>query len=207
MGFNPPTHEAQHTAPVATNAAPHRLTLIIRNDDEDACLEAIKASSHEDLFDREWNGVSIMNEAARRGYPKVLAALLEKGLSPATSNQFKVLPLHEVAMRGCLECVKVLLAAPGMHHGLSNAWGVNPLHLAATRNRLDMVKYLLSIGADIEAQTAEGATALALAADSGAKEVVALLLEKGAKKDTKDKLGRTPKDRAGPNLPEIAALL
>jgi uncharacterized protein len=56
-----------------------------------------------------------------------------------------------------------------------------PLHLAAEHNRRDVAQVLLDSGADLEATTSWGATALDWAATMGSTKVAELLLARGAK--------------------------
>lgn len=57
------------------------------------------------------------------------------------------------------------------------------LHLAVLKDRPEMVRLLVELGADLEARTDLGATALALAATRGKQGIVEALLELGAKVD------------------------
>lgn len=56
-----------------------------------------------------------------------------------------------------------------------------PLHWAAEHNRRDLAQMLLDSGADLEATTSWGATALDWAATMGSTKVAELLLARGAK--------------------------
>lgn len=61
-----------------------------------------------------------------------------------------------------------------------------PLHLAVDLRRPAMVRLLIDLGADLHATTADGASALALAADQ--PDIVALLLACGARDDASARL-------------------
>jgi ankyrin repeat protein len=54
------------------------------------------------------------------------------------------------------------------------------------------VKFLIEQGADVNARTKRGGSALDIAASWGSVEIVKMLLEKGARVDTQDDRGYTP---------------
>ena len=67
------------------------------------------------------------------------------------------------------------------------------LHLAANNGKLDIVTALLDAGADVNAVTNDGKTALMAAASrsDGGADIVELLLKRGAKRDCVDAEGKT----------------
>jgi ankyrin repeat protein len=67
-----------------------------------------------------------------------------------------------------------------------------PLMYAARQGARAAVGALAEAGADLDATDPDGATALALAAINGHADVVALLLDKGAKPNIGDRTGMTP---------------
>src|SRR5262245_10852290 len=67
-----------------------------------------------------------------------------------------------------------------------------PLHDAALAGDAKRVRRLIGEGADVNAHSARGWTALHWAVHSGAASVVALLLENGAEADAVDEDGKTP---------------
>lgn len=70
------------------------------------------------------------------------------------------------------------------------------LQAAACANKAGAVEKLLAMKADIDAQDAQGATALSLAMDKGNAKIARMLLEAGANPDTKDGMGFTSLMRA-----------
>ena len=68
---------------------------------------------------------------------------------------------------------------------------LSPIHHAAKQGHLEVVRILLEAGADQNAATANGITALMFAARQGHLEVVRLLLETGADKNAAMAHGRT----------------
>ena len=67
---------------------------------------------------------------------------------------------------------------------------------ATEADALEALKLILNTPLDVNGSNANGVTALHNAAGRGADTLVKLLLEKGAKLDAKDKLGRLPIDMA-----------
>lgn len=92
--------------------------------------------------------------------------------------------IHKVAWEGNIEVVRIFLET---NKGLVNARDTNdhgddfrPLHYAAYQGHTKLCKYLLSQGADIDAVTASGCTALFFASQQGRSKVVKLLLKQRA---------------------------
>jgi ankyrin repeat protein len=114
-------------------------------------------------------------------------------------------PLALAAEVNNLDAIKVLVAA-GADPNIPTAMGSTPLMLAAgaatdvQRARsieerdlaVGTAKYLVEHGADVNAVGEFGWTPLHAAAYQGLTDVIELLVSKGAKLDTKDKLGQTP---------------
>ncbi len=92
-----------------------------------------------------------------------------------------------------LEPVAALLAGGANARAELLEVKLTALHLAANNGKLDIVTALLGAGADVNAVTNDGKTALMAAAarSNGAAEIVELLLKSGAKKDCKDAEGKT----------------
>merc|ERR1712029_908277 len=80
-------------------------------------------------------------------------------------------------------------------------------HKAARENHLNVVKELLDRGADIEAQSMGGGTALHIAAGSNHLDVVKELLDRGANQDAQDDDGETALHRAVRHYKELFAWL
>jgi len=114
-------------------------------------------------------------------------------------------PLALAAEVNDLDAIKVLVAA-GADPNIPTTMGSTPLMLAAgaatdvQRARsieerglaVETARYLLEHGADVNAVGEFGWTPLHAASYQGLTEVIELLVSKGAKLDTKDKLGQTP---------------
>jgi ankyrin repeat protein len=109
-----------------------------------------------------------------------------------------------------------LLAKAGANPKLTTKSGLTALMLAAGVQRgqdftaedkkvsLEAVKVALELGADVNAASEDGYTAMHGAASNGADDVVRLLVAKGAKLDVRDKYQETPLSVAtGERLPWI----
>jgi ankyrin repeat protein len=137
-------------------------------------------------------GATPFLRAAKTGDAAVMRLLLEKG-----ADAKAVTKDHTTAM---------ILAA-----GLSWVMGITNVD---EKDALEAIKICIEQGVDVNAVNDKGETALHGAATSGRDQVVAFLVEKGAKLDIKDKDGRTPLDvamgvgaRAGRAHDSTAALL
>jgi ankyrin repeat protein len=87
--------------------------------------------------------------------------------------------------------------AQGADPNTPNGRGTIPLRAAFLKDagwpgRRDVIEALLDGGADVNAQTKDGYTALHVAAGRTSKEVVELLLDRGADVNARTKNGRTP---------------
>jgi ankyrin repeat protein len=120
------------------------------------------------------NGATPFLRAAKTGDAPVMRLLLEKG-----ADAKAVTKDHTTAM---------ILAA-----GLSWVMGITNVD---EKDALEAIKICIEQGVDVNAANDKGETALHGAATSGRDQVVAYLVEKGAKLDMKDKEGRTALDVA-----------
>jgi uncharacterized protein len=114
-------------------------------------------------------------------------------------------PIALAAEVNNLEAIKLLVNAGG-DPNIPTAFGTTPLMLASgaatdvQRARsveerdlaVETTRYLLDHGADVNAVGEFGWTALHAASYQGLTDVIELLVNKGAKLETKDKLGQTP---------------
>ena len=99
--------------------------------------------------------------------------------------------IHDAALAGDLEKVKVLLKA---HPDLINSKdtnGMTPLHFAAHNGNKDMVEFLLADKVKVNAKARGGITPLYYAAEGGHLDVVELLLANKADVNAKASDGRT----------------
>ena len=130
------------------------------------------------------NGAHVRRDAAVRAPPSV-AAKNRRVAIDAT-------PLHVASANGDDDIVALLLARSN-DVNIVDKKGWTPLHLAARHCRTAIVTRLLDAGANVNAVPPESQqTALHLASISGADDIVALLLARGADVSLVDVYGRTP---------------
>lgn len=122
-------------------------------------------------------GQPAANVAIQRDSARAFAALVETpGLDVNRLNQAGESALMLAAIKGQLEwCEKLLQRGARV-----NQPGWAPLHYAATGPNPRIVELLLARGAELEAVSPNGSTALMMAARYGSEESVRLLLARGA---------------------------
>jgi len=151
--------------------------------------------------------------------PELMKALLAHGANPnarikkslvvipfrtATASMVGATPFFLAAVAGDVGAMQAL-ADHGADPLLTNSEKVTPLMVAAAggaresgrtdedqKNAFETVKLAAELGADVNATSAQGQTALHFAAFSGADAIVQFLVDKGAKLDVRDKSGQTP---------------
>ncbi|MFQ6013227.1 MAG: ankyrin repeat domain-containing protein [Thermoplasmata archaeon] len=118
-------------------------------------------------------------------------------------------PLHLAAHFGSLEVLRTLLANGARHQAVSrNNNGNQPLQAAAAGRQAETVAILLQVGADVDAPSEGGFTALHVAAANGDMEMARMLLEAGATIEMRTMGGKTPLELATEsNHEEVVAIL
>jgi len=143
------------------------------------------------LKDKDKN--SPLHNAAYLGNLEIVDLLLKKGAASLNEGNFRgQTPLHLACERGHPGVVTLLLEA-GADIEARDALGRTPLMTTATSKNMEVVKALLEKGADINAALKRGPatyTALTVAAMSGFKDLVDLLIDRDAA-ISKDTLERT----------------
>ena len=176
---------------------------------KDIAALLIKAGADLDKPDN-W-GKTPLQAAAQRGLTPVVEAILESGY-PCDLTSAVMLGKRELAIR----LARDNPAALTPRHARANLWGGDtPLAVAAGQGDLELVKVFLDAGADVNDGTVMPnagfgkATALTNAVWGGHKEVVELLLRRGASTEVVGgKFYRTILDYARANSrPEIVSLL
>jgi len=93
--------------------------------------------------------------------------------------------------------VAELLLEAGADPNLTDQRGFAPVHIAVARNDANIVQRLLDYGATINSRTrSDGKTPLMIAAAAGFKEMVEMLLSRGADPSIVDSAGKSPLERA-----------
>ena len=137
---------------------------------------------------RDANGTSALLLAYYYDKYEISQALLAKRTD---------LDIHEAATVGDATRIRAIVAKDRSHLNAVASDGFHPLGLAAFFKREDAVKALLELGADVHPASRNGGfTALhsAVADDEGpaAKEIVRVLLDKGADPNARSGSGGTP---------------
>lgn len=124
---------------------------------------------------------------------RALKSLLEHpGLDVNAINQAGETPLMLAALKGRVDWAESLLA----RGALVNEPGWNALHYAASGPSPDLVSWLLAKGAEIDALSPNGTTALMMAAGYGPLTSVERLLKAGADPTRRNQQGMSAADFA-----------
>ena len=139
-------------------------------------------------------------EASEKDDLKKVEQLLDSGVD--VEDDAKRTPLYYAAEKGYLQIAELLIS-----HGatMDLPGGDSPLLWACYYGHIDMVKLLIENGANVNAtRLADNSTPLRSAAIWGEKkEIVELLIGKGAKVNVIHRDGDTALDRAKPEIAEI----
>ena len=122
------------------------------------------------------DGFTPLGFAAFFSRAQIAEYLINEGadVNIASSNDFKVAPIHSaVAAKSLL--ITQLLLDKGADPNAQQQSGVAPLHAAAHNNSIDIVKALLKAGANKDLKTNDGKSAVDFANEIDAKEIAALL--------------------------------
>jgi ankyrin repeat protein len=141
---------------------------------------------------QDGDGRTALSYAAARGDLEIVNALLSRGVDPNIKDKLGYTALSHAVDAKYDEVVDVLLNRSMLD---PNARGLNgrPILLAFVwRDDKARVEKLLARGAEVNAQDADGDTALHGAAQGGNVEIAQLLLDKGAGVNAKNKHGGTP---------------
>lgn len=120
----------------------------------------------------------------------LLKALLKKGASPETGNNYGTL-LREAIKNRQLDDAQLLIDAGADVHYVDEA-GNNYLHVCATINSPKTLNFLLEKGLDLNRRNNEGNTPLYIAAEKAYEDVVKSMIENGAEVFTVNNEGYAP---------------
>lgn len=131
--------------------------------------------------------------AAGKGNLELVKLLLKHSADPSacSSQHAGCCGLHIAAEKNFVDVVKCLLDAKVDVNIRSEKQNLTPLISAACCGSIDAVSLLLDNGADINAQSSTGNTALMLAIDRGKIDVAKLLVNRGANLEIKGQKGWT----------------
>jgi ankyrin repeat protein len=119
-------------------------------------------------------------DAAMQRDRETVRTLLKQGGDVNAAQGDGMTALHWAAMQNDAEMASMLLYAGANHRATTRLGGYAPLHLASQIGAASIIGSLIDAGADVNARTSTGATALMLAATSGQTDAVSRLLDRGA---------------------------
>ena len=145
------------------------------------------------LDEPNMHGVTALLIAVKYGFTEVTQWLLRAGASVSLVTLQGLSVVHVAAREGHTELLHALLeTAPELVNLATTEGGRTPLHTATTRGHVDGARDLLAHGADVNARSADGLTALHVAVAEGQVEVlVALLAAPGIDPNLPDAMGMT----------------
>ncbi|XP_075065851.1 ankyrin repeat and KH domain-containing protein 1 isoform X2 [Mixophyes fleayi] len=134
-------------------------------------------------------GYTPLMEAAREGHEEIVALLLAQGANINAQTEETQETALTLACCGGFAEVSDFLVKSGADIELGCS---TPLMEAAQEGHLELVRYLLTAGANVQATTATGDTALTYACENGHTDVAEVLLQAGADLEHESEGGRTP---------------
>jgi len=181
----------------------------VRRGDVDKAAELLQRGANPKAANA--SGMTALQYAAMTGRIEIMKMLISKGADVNARDQFGRTPLLEACGRPNTQAVALLLEAGATPHpealgfacwlnrseatalllkaGLSPDGGIVD---AAQGGHVKLLRFLLQKGANVNARSGSGNTALHTAALQGGIEAVTLLLEEGADPNAKNDRGRTP---------------
>ena len=130
--------------------------------------------------------------ACDRGYNDIVRILLNKSADAPWSNDTGSTVMIAALNGGHVSIVEELIDHDKDFLEIADESGLTPLHTAILMERLEIVQLLLDRGANTNATTKRGSTALFLACREGANmELVRRLLAAGVDVDFRDEIQRT----------------
>ncbi|MBN1939204.1 MAG: ankyrin repeat domain-containing protein [Candidatus Aminicenantes bacterium] len=130
---------------------------------------------------RDQGGYSLLHHAARRGNEELVRFLIDKGLDPDILGTGKKTPLHFAATNDRTAVVAALLEKKASV-ATRDDYGRTALLLCAREGgETATARLLIEAGSDVNAEDRFNSTSLELAAWMGKRELIDLLLDKGAK--------------------------
>lgn len=138
-----------------------------------------------------------LHDAAKAGDLKRVQQLVKDGADLEAALPRGETPLIVAALEGQTQVVKFLIER-GAAIQARNDRGFTALHAAAYRGHPPVAELLIANGINVnDAENRFKATPLHLAAEDNRKDVVELLLDKGAELEAKEGNGYTPLTKAG----------
>ncbi len=175
----------EHLCPAAANGEIERVKLLISEDAD------VNVKNNE--------GLTPLHYAAREGHKEIVELLLAHGADVNIGGANYNMIATEFAMRSNHTEIVQLLVSKGAD--------ISPLHFALYMKDETKARSLIEGGADVSRRTPYGTTPLDRAVVAGFKDIVELLIAKGADVNAKDNWDWTPLHSAVYGHKEIVELL
>ncbi len=146
-------------------------------DDVETVDFLLKAGASIDAVDD--HGVTALSLAAENASLRMVEALLKAGANPNIAQMSGMTPLLEAINVGNAQAVQTLIAHRANVDAATSKTKITPLMWAIGDNHPDLAKMLLDAGADVQAVTADGFSALTFAARVGDVATARLLVARG----------------------------
>lgn len=190
--------------------APPEIPPLAADPGQEAALRELEAhlAAGRAVDERDGEGRTRLERAARRGQAHLLARLLDAGADPGLVGPDGDTPLGSALAAG-QDGAAALLVHRGAPLYLRDGLGFTPLHAVARAGSVELARRMLARGAAIDAGADDGSRALHVALRTARIDMVRLLLEEGADPRVRDHDGQTPLHvAAAVNLvPVLARLL
>jgi quinoprotein dehydrogenase-associated probable ABC transporter substrate-binding protein len=182
-------------------------------------LVALLAGLGADLDAPDSDGMTPLMHAAMRNHVPTVQMLLKRGANIEKPNSKGYPPLALAIAEDKFEVAKALLDAGAHIDARVGPERLTPLMVAASQvspgegaiflpgstRPIDIARELIKRGADVNAQTKDGVTALMIASARNVAPMIGLLLQSGADPSIKSAQGQTAADIAKQNGAEAAA--
>ena len=181
-------------------------------------LIALFADLGADLNEPDGDGMTPLQHAVMRNHVPSVEILLGRGADIERKNSEGYSPLALAIAEAKFDVAKVLLASGAHIDTTAGPDALTPLMIASSQVKpgegaiflpgstrpIDLARELIQRGADVNAQTKSGVTALMIAAARNVAPMIGLLMQAGAKAELKSAQGKTAADIAEQNGAEAA---
>jgi ankyrin repeat protein len=181
-------------------------------------LIALFADLKANLNAPDADGMTPLQHAVMRNHVPTVNMLLQRGADIEKPNREGYSPLALALAEAKFEVAKVLLDAGAHIDTTAGPQALTPLMIAASQvspgegaiflpgstRPIDLARELMQKGANVNAQSKSGVTALMIAAARNVAPMIGLLVQSGAKLDIKQAQGKTAADIAAQNGAEAA---
>lgn len=161
-------------------------------------LKQLHESNLEELKFISSNGSTLLHFAAEMKSDSAIHFLMESNLNPNKKDIYGRTPLHRAAEIGNSKCIEALLTNKNVNLNEHDNVLWTALHFAVRNNHIDCVKILIEQeNIDLNVQEIfHLSTPLHLAVQNHSEEISAILVEKGANLEIKDRYMQNPKEKA-----------